>query len=165
MTQPKKYTATAPASPVTKPDPKRRVRKIGQRDETITVEVSPAELDRGRRRIVELMADEDHADDALADVKAQFKARIQAIRLERSTLRRIDASGKKSVDVTIEEWLTASNEVIRVRTDTQEQVGARTASSSELQEPLFPADTEASQEEDEPESDLDTQDDFGSQPH
>lgn len=167
MTKPK-YTATAPATPVTKPDPRRRVRKVGSRDETISVELTAAELDAGRKRIVQLMADEDQADDALAEVKAQYKARLQAIRSERSGLRRMDAAGKRSVDITVEEWLTANNEVIRVRTDTQEQVGARNATSAELQEPLFKDDAgseEDSQDEEDEESDLDKEEDFGTAPH
>lgn len=114
-----------------------RVRKLGDRIEEITAELSDDEVEQERSRVIDLLGRRDNLEAARKSLASEYKAKIEAV----DTLIKAGAlaatSRKKRIEVTIEEWLTQARAVVRLRADTEEVIGRRNARSDELQETLF----------------------------
>jgi hypothetical protein len=114
-----------------------RARKLGDRTETITVQLSDAEIDGEREKVCELIGRKDNLLAAVKSLKADYKAKIEAVDEKISAAWKAAASGKRDDEIIVEEWLTKDNRVMRVRADTNELLGQRVARAEELQETLF----------------------------
>lgn len=135
-----------------KKDTERRMRKLGEREEQVVVLLSDEEVEAQRRVVLDLMCDKDRLADGLKAIRAEYKARVDRLTAKIQDSRQQVSDRKRTDDVVVEEWLTAGNEVVRVRKDTGETVGQpRTARADELQEDLgldektsgFPSSEEA----------------------
>lgn len=113
------------------------MKKIGERVEKVVEKLSPMQLEDERSRACELMRErtalKEKAKAAAADWKGKIAAVDESLRESLATVE----SGRRDREVTVIEWLTPDNEVVRVRADTNEQIGKRTARTDELQEKLF----------------------------
>lgn len=109
---------------------------IGTRIETITEKLSPMQVEKELRRGAdiyrELDALESEKKKITSEVGAKIAARKAALRESMTTA----TSARRQIEITVEEWLTEKNEVIRVRTDTLDVLGTRNARVDELQEEL-----------------------------
>lgn len=125
-----------------------RVREIGApRLETIVEDLSPMQVEECKTKITQLLDRQDEAKRRLKDLAKGFKDVLAAIKAELDTTRTEVATAKRRTEVEIQEYLTKRNEVIRIRADTGDQVGAaRTARPAELQEPLPFEDSESNDE-------------------
>jgi len=119
-----------------------RVRKLGEREESVVTPLSDSQLEEVKERVMVYLDEIDAIKDKKDEAVAQFKAEAATIKLQLETDRKLLKSRARKDMVVIEEYLTQANEVIRVRKDTGEQIGQRTATSAELQEEMFtePAD-------------------------
>jgi hypothetical protein len=116
-----------------------RVRKIGERKESIVVLLTSEEIEDERTAVLDLLSRLDNLDAARKSLASEYKAKIEAVSTAMAASRHAATTGKRAVEVYIEDWLTRSGEVVRVRADTGETIGKRPARSDELQEPLFDA--------------------------
>ena len=120
-------------------DPHERVRMLEERDETLEVRLSDVEMDDLHMQHLQLGNQREELEEKLAEVKANYKAQFEAIDLQVVTTRRLLNTRRKAVAVKVQTWLNASNEVVRIRSDTGDQLGdPRKARADELQEKLFP---------------------------
>lgn len=120
-------------------DPFELVRKLGEREESLDVRLTDVEMDDLHMQHLALTNQRDELEEKLSEVKANYKAQFEAIDLQVATTRRLLNTRRRTTTVKVEEWLNASNEVVRKRADTGEQLGdARKARADELQEKLFP---------------------------
>lgn len=127
------------ADPKKPKDPNERVRKLGEREEQLEIRLTQLEMDDYHNQHLALSNQRDELEEKLAEVKANYKAQFEAIDLQVAATRRLLNTRRRTATVKVEEWLTASNEVIRLRADTNEQLGdLRKARADELQEKLFP---------------------------
>lgn len=148
-----------------KPRPKanERVRKIGERTETIAVRLTPIQIEDERAKVIDLLQEKEELEEKLASMKAEYKAKIADVDSRKASALGAIRTGKISREMTIEEWVTGGNEVVRVDKATGEEIGARrTATARELQEelPLPPADApkapaDAEEDEDDGEAEHD----------
>ena len=113
-----------------------RIRKIGERRETLTVELTPDELDAAQKKVIELVTRKNNLEASLKSHSADYKARIKAVEQGIAETCHAAQTGKREIEIDIEEWLTASREVVRMRADTGEPLGRRAARPDELQEEL-----------------------------
>lgn len=114
-----------------------RVREIGSpRIEVVVEDLSPMQIEQVKTTITELLDREDDGKARLKALAKGFKDVLAIVKANLAVARTEVATGKRRTEVEIQEFLTKSNEVIRVRKDTGEQVGARTASADDLQEPI-----------------------------
>ncbi len=129
-----------------------RVRQIGvTRIETIVEDLSPMQIEECKTRITELLDRQDEGKRRLKELAKGFKDVLAEVKSQLDAARNEVATAKRRTEVGIDEYLTKRNEVIRIRADTGEQIGAsRTARPSELQEAL-PLD-EGGQDEEESEA-------------
>lgn len=124
----------------------RLVRKLGQREETLVTELSEEEINELQSQIVQMLNHEEKLEEKLAEVKKNYVSQISTSELQRNELRRQVNSRMRQEKVLVEDHLTASNEVVRIRSDTGRPVGIlRTATPRELQEDL-PLDRAAEQQ-------------------
>lgn len=133
-------------------------RKIGERLETVTRLLSPMEVDTERERVCSLLRDIERKEADAKNTAAAVKAAISELRTRLKAHTNAANTAKRDEEITIEEWLTDKNEVIRVRTDTGEIVGNRVARAADLQEPL-PLKDEGDDEGDDEEEGDDSDDD------
>lgn len=131
---------TKPQPATKKPkNPYEHVRMIGERQEALEVRLTDAEMDDAHHQFLALANQREELEEKLAEVKANYKAQFEAIDLQREATRRLLNNRRRTTTVTVQEWLNASNEVVRIRADTGDQLGdARKARTDELQEKLFP---------------------------
>jgi hypothetical protein len=119
-------------------DPNRFVRKIGEREESIETKLTQVQIEDMREEVMTLLDDEERIEEKAKEAAKNFASQIKTNNLQRNELRRTIASGRRKQTLIIEEHLTASNEVVRIRKDTGEAIGSpRTATPRELQEELF----------------------------
>lgn len=118
-------------------------RKIGERTEVIAVRLSPMQVEDHRATVIDLIQEGDELEERLKSSKADYKAKIAEVASKRAAAIGAIRSGKISREVTIEEWVTDRNEVIRLDASTGEEIGRRNATARELQEPLPLPDPEA----------------------
>jgi hypothetical protein len=123
------------------PAPAKRVRKLGERTETEFVDIPHAEVSDAKDRTHAILHKLDQLREEKKAAMGSFKARADDLNAQLSTSRATAGGARREVEFQVEEWLTSANEVIRIRADTGEQLGARTASAREMQEEL-PLDDE-----------------------
>lgn len=120
-------------------DPFERVRMLEERDEVLEVRLTDVEMDDLHHTHLSLTNQKEDLKDKLDEVKSNYKAQFDAIDLQVTTTRRLLNTRRKQVPVKVQTWLNASNEVVRIRADTGDQLGdPRKARADELQEKLFP---------------------------
>jgi hypothetical protein len=120
-----------------KKDPMGRVRKIGEREENVDVKLTQLQIEDLREQVMVYLDDEERIEEKAKEAQKNFASQLKTNQLQRNEIRRTIAAGRKRVSITVEEYLTNSNEVIRVHKQTGEQLGpARTATPRELQEEL-----------------------------
>lgn len=128
-----------PPAPKKPKNPFEHVRMLGARDEALEVRLTDAEMDDAHHQFLALHNQREELEEKLSEVKSNYKAQFEAIDLQSQATRRLLNSRRRVTTVNVQEWLNASNEVVRIRTDTGDQLGdARKARSDELQEKLFP---------------------------
>jgi len=137
------------------------VRKLGERTETIEVKLSPAQIEDERARVIDLLQERDELDEEWKNIKAAHKAKIADLDSKLAAARGAVSSGKVRREITIEEWVTRQNEVIRIHKETREELGRRNATAAELQEDLPLGDHGAADAA----SDEHAGDDFGETEH
>jgi len=121
-----------------KPDPERRVRKLGNPrtekfeepltdDDRHAIDAQIRELTQRKNELIEKKKAEASAAKAKIDeITASISAKIGEVN-----------AGKRTYEVEVQEWLLANNEVMRARVDNDEPIGRRrTARKEELQEEL-----------------------------
>ncbi len=149
-----------------KKDPNERKRLIGSRQETIERVLTPAEMDDAHERLITLLGDKAGLEEEKKAAGAELAAKIKRAQADIvGTLEQLRRKRTKE-EITVEEWLTAGNEIVKVNAATGEQLGARTARADELQEKLAiadapkdaPAKSAADGEDDEPEENADLED-------
>lgn len=113
-----------------------RIRKIGQREEMFEYVLTQVQIEDLTHTVMDLLDQEEQVKEKLNEVKKNYASQLETIQLQRNELRRTIKSGRRRESLIIEEHLTASNEVIRIRQDTGEPIGRRTATQKELQEDL-----------------------------
>lgn len=133
-------------------------RKIGERTETITEQLSLTQREAERARVCELIQERDRIVDQKKAVTSKYTAEINAVDAQIRACMKAASSGKRDVEITVEEWLTDQNQIQRYRTDTGELIGDRTATPSELQEELPFGDGEEDDEDDADEEENDDAD-------
>jgi hypothetical protein len=121
-------------------------RKIGERQETITHMLSPTEVELEQREVCKLLREIEKTEGEIKNVTATHKSRLVDLKTRLRSSANIANTAKRDIEITVEEWLSDKNEVIRVRTDTGEVIGNRTARAAELQEDL-PLDSEEGDDE------------------
>jgi hypothetical protein len=131
-----------------KKDPHKRVRKIGEREEVIEELLSDDQVHAMHEEIMVLLTEEEKLEERAKEAAKNFQSQIKTAELQRNELRRTVTSRKRRTTVVVEEHLTAANEVIRIRKDTGDQIGKRTATANELQEPMFPDKPPGDQDDD-----------------
>lgn len=114
-----------------------RVRKVGDRRESITVELTPEEVEAEKTNVVDLLGRKHNLEAARKSLASEYKAKIEAIDTAVDASCRAAQTRKRLVDADIELWLTNSREVISVDVATGKVVARRTARLDELQEALF----------------------------
>ena len=135
-------------------DPFERIRKVGAREESLERRLTDVEMDDLHQQYLVLGNQREELEKKKAEVMANYGAQFKAIDLQADTTRRQLNSRRKSDVVTVEEWLNASNEIVRIRADTGEQLGdPRKARADELQEKLFPTKAPADPPADAPQID------------
>lgn len=117
-------------------DPSERVRKIGERVEVFEERLSPMQLEDVKTCIATLLDREDDLRDKLKQSAKVVKAELANVKRDMVRARTELATTRRRSEVQIEEHLTRRNEVIKVRVDTGELIGSRTATARELQEEL-----------------------------
>lgn len=126
--------------------PYRILGKAGDpRLETISVALGDAEVTEAHARASTLRDQQDALKQERAGAMQEFKARGQRLADAEATARRQAATRRKDVEIALQDYITGSNEVITVRTDTQEVMGRRTATAEELetlQTEMFGSDDE-----------------------
>lgn len=127
-------------------------RKIGERQETITRLLSPSEVELEREHVCKLLREIDRAEEERKNAAAAGKAKLTELRTRLAEHAGVANTAKRDEEVTIEEWLTDKNEVVRVRADTGEVIGNRVARAAELQEDLD-GDKEGDEAEDDEDDD------------
>lgn len=125
----------------TKGQPQNR-RKIGERTETVVEKLSPMQVDDARERVCTLMRSKEELEAKRKSTNADFKSKITEIDGDIDAALTHASTARRNVEITIEEWLTDQNEVIRVRRDSGEVIGTRNARIDELQESLPGIDDE-----------------------
>lgn len=118
-----------------------RLRKLGDpHPETIQIELSDEQRQERRKAACDLR-DQQYA---LVEEKklamAAFSQRKKALENAETVARQQASTGIEVVAVLVQNYLTAGNEVISLRVDTNDEVSRRTATPGELQEELFGGD-------------------------
>lgn len=123
--------------------PLQRIRKLGDRDEVVSVVLSEEQIGKKMDESAELRDRIDAMQQKIKDVTASLKARLNVLKCDEKEARSAATSGRLDVEVHIEEWLTQGNQVIRVDSSTGDQIGQpRSARPNELQEDMFPDDVQ-----------------------
>lgn len=123
--------------------PHRTIRRIGDpRVETVSVALDENGVGEAQARANVLRDQQDALKQELAGVKQEFKARGQRLIDAEVKARRQASTKRMDVEISLQEFLTTANEVILVRTDTQEVMGKRTATQEELQLDLLDPEEE-----------------------
>lgn len=120
-----------------KKDPNERVRKIGEREEIVDVELTEAQLEEMRGEVMVLLDDEERIEEKAKEAAKNFSSQLKTNQLQRNELRRKIATRRVRNTIIVEEHLTQANEIVRIRKDTGEIIGTRTATPRELQEEMF----------------------------
>lgn len=124
-----------------KREPPPKIRKLSETLETITIELTEAELDEQRRLVCDTRDRLDKLEEKLDAVKAEFKGKQKELEEIERAARRLVATRKQDIEVVVADYLEDGLDGVRVvrrREDTMERVGEpRAATAAERQEPLF----------------------------
>lgn len=116
----------------------RFVKKLGD-PHPATIQVELTDEQRTERRAKACSLRDQQA--ALAEEKklamAAFTHRKKSLENEEAVARGQASTGIEEIAVVVQDFLTAGNEVVSVRIDTQDPVAKRTATQDELQDELF----------------------------
>lgn len=115
---------------------------LGEQQETITIELSDAEVELERARVMDLLGRKANLEQARAASQAEYKAKIKRVDGDIAEACKAATTRKRETTVVVEEYLRGT-QVLRVRADTGEVLGQRAATSGERQESMFddaPAD-------------------------
>lgn len=116
----------------------RFVKKLGEpHPATIQVELTDEQRTERRKQACDLR---DHQATLVEEKKlamAAFNHRKKALENLEAVARGQASTGIEEIAVVVQDFLTAGNEVVSVRIDTQDPVSKRTATQDELQEELF----------------------------
>lgn len=113
------------------------IRKLSDRIETMTIAQSPREVAKAESEVCDLLTQKEALKAKLKAVKSEIKEQSDALDRRISAAHSVATTGRASVEVPVQEWLTKTNEVIMIVTETGEILpGARTATVAEMQEPL-----------------------------
>ena len=133
-------------------------RKIGERTEIISERLTLTQIELERSRVCELIGERDRIADLKKAATSKYTAEINEVDAKIRACMKAASTGKRDIEVTVEEWLTAQNQIQRYRTDTGELIGDRTATMSELQVKLPGLDPEEEADEDEDEEEAGEED-------
>lgn len=123
------------------------VRKIGDpHPDNIEVHLTEDQRTERRKRACDLRDQQAAVTEEAKLAAAGFRQRKKALENQEAVARGQAATGIEVVAVVVQDYLTAGNEVISVRVDTNDPVSRRTATAEELQEDLFGADEDDSDE-------------------
>lgn len=111
-------------------------RKLGERTETLSIKLTPMQIEDERAKVIDLLQEKDELEEKLKSTKADYKAKIAETDSRTATCLGMIRTGKTSREVVIEEWLTDQNEVVRIDKATREELNRRNATAAELQEEL-----------------------------
>lgn len=116
----------------------RFVKKLGEpRAIDIQIELTEEQRAERRKQACDLLDQKT----ALAEEKklkaAEYGQRIKELDRAATLARQAASTGTETAAVIVQNYLTAGNEVVSIRVDTNETVAGRTATSEELQEELF----------------------------
>lgn len=129
-----------------KKDPHRMVRRVAQYEEEMDIPLSKEDIDKNRNRVLDLLDALDEIEDRKKEANDAFKAEASKAEMEIERHRLLIRSKVRKQKVTIEEWLTASNQVQVINSLTGEYVNSRNATAEELQEPMFPESSPTAEE-------------------
>lgn len=119
-------------------DPNERVRKVGEREVTIDIVLTPLQLEDEHHNVMAFLDQKEEIEEKKKENMKNFAAQLAAVELQIDAARRLIKSKRRRETLVIEDWLTGANEIIQIRQDTGDQVGdVRKARSDELQEKLF----------------------------
>lgn len=114
------------------------VKKLGEpHPTTIQMELTEGERAERRKSACELRDQQASLGEERKLKIAEFNLRKKALENQEAILRGQAATGIEEIAVVVQDYLTASNEVVSVRVDNEELVSKRTATADELQEELF----------------------------
>lgn len=126
-------------------DPDERIRLVATRDEIIETKLTQVQIDEMQRENLVLDNEIERLEEKKNEANKNFASQLKTIELQKSELRRMVNSGRRRETVTVEEYLTGRNEIVRVRKDTGDALRrengepqTRTATARELQEDMFP---------------------------
>ncbi len=113
-------------------------RKLGERRETITVDLSPTEVEEEKTLVMDLLGRRQNLEAAKKSTMADYKAKIDKVSEQITSSCRVATTERREIEIDVEEWINRNNQVVRIRRDTGEILGEpRTARADELQEALF----------------------------
>ncbi len=116
----------------------RLVKKLGEpRTETVKVDLTDAERQAERVTACDLRDQASAVKEEKKTAMAGFSQRLKELDQREQDCRRRASTGIDHVAVIVQDYLTATNEVVSVKVDTNEPVARRTATVQELQEDLF----------------------------
>lgn len=116
------------------------VRMLGERKQTVDRRLTVPEIDENRDQIMSLLDEKERKIDLASQASKALKAEIAEIDAKISECRRVDRGKVRRADMTVQDWLTRGNEVVRIVKETGEYVGdPRTATAEELQESFLDA--------------------------
>lgn len=119
-------------------DPEEHIRLVATREEIIETKLTQVQIDEMQRENLVLDNEVERLEEKKAEATKNFASQLKTIELQKSEIRRMVNSGRRRETVIIEEYLNGRNEIVRIRKDTGERIGQRTATARELQEPMFP---------------------------
>lgn len=119
-------------------DPEEKIRLVATREEIIETKLTQNQIDEMQRENLVLDNEVERLEEKKAEAMKNFASQLKTIELQKSEIRRMVNAAKRRETVTVEEYLTGSNEIVRFRKDTGDRIGQRTATARELQEDMFP---------------------------
>lgn len=117
-----------------------KIRKLSSRIETITVDLTPDEINAQKSLVCELRDKQDALERELDAFKAGINGQVKKLKQAEVVARRAISTRKQEIEVMVEECLLDGHDGVMVqkfRADTGELVGQpRRASAAEAQESL-----------------------------
>ena len=116
----------------------RFVKKLGEpHPSTVQVEISEEQRTERRKQACDLRDQQAALVEEKKLAMVAFNHRKKALENQEAVLRGQASTGIEEIAVIVQDFLTASNEVVSVRVDNEELVSKRTATADELQEEPF----------------------------
>jgi hypothetical protein len=113
------------------------LRKVGDpRVETISVELTDVDVAEQQQQVCRFRELQAAVKEAKKKAMADYRARLQELESDEAAALRQVTTKHRDVDVTVQDYLSAANEVVTMRVDTHDVIRRRTATGEELQEEL-----------------------------